>query len=506
MSLTIEVEITSPTTARATLANIDAPPQDLTVPEGESIGSAVHEFLIGIAADQGADVEVVYITKKGTRYMTVTPGGEVVTRTPSTPIPVVTAAPAPAVVERVSTPPAGPVTVTADPIPPAPAELEPAPAPAPAEPIAVASVPRPAVVPAAAAPEPQPRPQIPAQQPAAQTVPHPAPAPIPPQPAAVPTGPVTGPITGPVEVLSQLSAPRVNPTANDRAQLGLRGRVNAVLGLKLAPKADSLEIRLRGAQATITRRLPEGALVTVANVKGGVGKTPMAISLAETVAEHRGPATTACLDLGEIGGSFADRVAVPPETGQDVVSLIEGIDPGSEVRPAALARYLTRQPAGSDILAGRVGATAPLSYTDAAAAGAILGRHREVIVADTGNASLSGGWQWAIASAHAVIVPVPLRRDAAKGAQHALADLAAARPDLLARTVVVITDGPGDAPVVETEAVDAFTALGVRVCRMPYEPLFASGERIPLTQLRRETRAALTVLAATVVDLMAGAE
>lgn len=104
-----------------------------------------------------------------------------------------------------------------------------------------------------------------------------------------------------------------------------------------------------------------------------------------------------------------------------------------------------------------------------------------------------------------VVIPVPLRRDAAVAAQRTLSAIAAVRPDVLSRTIVVITDGPGDAPMVETEAVDAFSALGVAVCRMPFEPLFASGERIALSQLRRETRDALTVLAAKAVDLMAGA-
>src|SRR5690606_12243627 len=118
--------------------------------------------------------------------------------------------------------------------------------------------------------------------------------------------------------------------------------------------------------------------------------------------------------------------------------------------------------------------------------------------ADTGNSSHADSWRWAITSAHAVLVPVPLRRDSAVAAQRTLAAISTAAPDVLTRTVVVITDGPGDAPMVETDAVDAFSALGVPVCRMPFEPLFASGERITLSGLRRDTRDALTVLAATV--------
>lgn len=469
MTPTVDVEVTSDTTARATLADANVPPMELEATETKSLEFVVFEFLAGVAKGQDSDVEVVYRKGENSRFLTVTPDGTAETRTPSAPMPVVTPpTPEPAAAEPVSPPPAGPVVVSAERID-------------------------------------DQRPAQPAQ------VPTPAPVQAAPRPVAAPTPHSVGqrpaePVTGPLEGLSQLSAPRADTASSDPARLGVRGRLNAMLGLKLAPKSDSLEMRLRGAQQAIARTLPEGALVTFANVKGGVGKTPMSISLAETLAEHRGPATVTCLDLGEVGGSFADRVAVPPEQGQDVLSLLAGIDPAAtDVRPATLARFLTRQPSGSDVVAGRAGAETSLSFEDAAALAAIIGRHRELLVADTGNSSLAGSWRWAITAAHAVVVPVPLRRDAAVAAQRTLATIGAVRPDVLARTVVVITDGPGDAPMVETEAVDAFSALRVTVCRMPFEPLFAAGERIALTQLRRETRDALTVLAATVVDLMAGA-
>ncbi|NKT14086.1 ParA family protein [Rhodococcus hoagii] len=469
MTPTVDVEVTSDTTARATLADANVPPMELEATETKSLEFVVFEFLAGVAKGQDSDVEVVYRKGENSRFLTVTRDGTAEARTPSAPMPVVTSTtPEPAAAEPVSPPPAGPVVVSAERI-----DDE--------------------------------RPAQPAQ------VPTPAPVQAAPRPVAAPTPHSVGqrpaePVTGPLEGLSQMSAPRANTASSDPARLGVHGRLNAMLGLKLAPKSDSLEMRLRGAQQAIARTLPEGALVTFANVKGGVGKTPMSISLAETLAEHRGPATVTCLDLGEIGGSFADRVAVPPEQGQDVLSLLAGIDPAAtDVRPATLARFLTRQPSGSDVVAGRAGAETSLSFEDAAALAAIIGRHRDLLVADTGNSSLAGSWRWAITAAHAVVVPVPLRRDAAVAAQRTLATIAIVRPDVLARTVVVITDGPGDAPMVETEAVNAFSALRVPVCRMPFEPLFASGERIALTQLRRETRDALTVLAATVVDLMAGA-
>ncbi|KXF54517.1 hypothetical protein AXA44_41430 [Rhodococcus sp. SC4] len=452
---TVDVEITSKTTARATLADADVPPMNLEANESKTLSTVVHEFLHNMAQAQDADVEVVYRTAKDTRFLTVGPDGRAEERAPSMPLPTVSpTSPEPVVAEATALP-AGPVVVAT-------------------EQIAYEAAP-----------------------------PHfgvSTPSPV----GQRPPEPITGPIAGPLDVLGQLSAPRANPAASDPARLGVRGRLNAMLGLALAPKSDSLERRLRDSQTTIARPLPEDAVITFANLKGGVGKTPMSVSLAETLAEYRGPATVTCMDLGEVGGSFADRVAVPPAAGKDVVGLLAALDPAvTDVRPSTLARYLTRQPSGSDIIAERDGADSPLSYDDAAALGAILGRHRDVLVADTGNSCHAGSWRWAITAAHAVILPVPLRRDAAAAAQRTLATIAAVRPDVFARTVVVITAGPGDVPMVEIEVVNALPAL--RVCRMPFEPLFASGERIALSQLRRESQDALTVLAATVVDLMAGA-
>ena len=482
MTPTVEIEATSATTARARLTGADVPPMELVATEAKNLAAVVHEFVRTIAAEQQSAVEVVYRTGKDTRFLTVGPDGKPTPSAPSVPIPVVAepaaavtepapvavTEPVPVAAERVCAAPAGPVVVSADPIAySAPAQHSPAPSPASAQPVSV-----PMATPA----------------------------------RTRPAEPVTGPIGGTFGALSALSAPEANPAAHEPARTGLRGRLNAMLGMKLAPKADSLEMRLRAARSTIARPLPEGAVVAFANVKGGVGKTPMSIGLAETLGEYRGPATAVCMDLGEIGGSFADRIAVPPAAGQDVVSLLTDLGGSArDVRPSTLTRYLTRQPCGSYVVAGPTGTATPLSYDDAATVAAILGRHYEVLLADTGNSSHSGSWQWAITAAQAVVVPVPLRRDSAVAAQRTLAAISAVRPDVLTRTVVVITDGPGDAPMVETEAVEAFSALGVPVCRMPFEPLFASGERITLTGLRRETRGALTVLAATVVDLMAGA-
>ncbi len=316
--------------------------------------------------------------------------------------------------------------------------------------------------------------------------------------------------TGQRPTTSVLAAPpQINSGSNEPARIGIRGRLNAVLNLQMAPKAGSAELRHRAAVAAITGPIPDFSVITLANPKGGVGKTPpLAAGLAAVIAEHRGAGTLVCADLAEIGGSLADRVAVPPPT-KNRTSPHFSPPPqpqGGSIRPSTLSRYLVRQPSGEDIIAGtQTNTAAALGYDDGTSLANVLAQHREILIADTGNSSLAGSWQWAAAAANVLVVPVPLRRDAAAAAHRMLLDIiATAGPHVLAYTVVVITDGPGDAPMVETEAVDAFIELGVRaVLRMPFEPLFASGERIAANQLRRNTTDALTVLAATVIGLIA---
>ncbi|WAM19994.1 MinD/ParA family ATP-binding protein [Rhodococcus sp. JS3073] len=307
--------------------------------------------------------------------------------------------------------------------------------------------------------------------------------------------------------VSGLAAPEIAPGEGEPARLGVRGRLNAMLGLSLAPKAQSPEMRLRAAESVITRALPDFSVITVANPKGGVGKTPLAAALTQTFADLRGGSTVVCADLGEVGGSLAKRVAVRPSPGNDIPALLAAHpDPDVAIRPSVLSQHLTRQPSGEDIIAGRRGdATNVLDENHAAHLAAIVAQHRDILVADTGNNPLAGTWQWAVRTADAIVVPVPLRWDAADAAEEMITELASTATDVLARTIVVITAGPGDAPMAEQATVESLRDLGVPlVARMPFEPLFASGERLALSRLQPQTRAALTRLAEEVVKTITG--
>ncbi|MBC7299811.1 MAG: ParA family protein [Nocardia sp.] len=450
----VDVEITSETTARASRAGL--PSVELQAEDRSALLRKVFSLTQQQAASDGGPVEVTIADAGRRRYVTVSPDGTAAPSAPSGPIPVVAKDPDPAPDESTGS---GPV---------------------PAEPVMVSA------------------------------------ASIPPPPRRAPTKSNVGVGTqharptnsrGPATALAapSLSVPRTSPAVREPASRGLRGRMNNLLPLSLPPKEGSAEMRLRVAADMITAPIASFEKVAVVNPKGGVGKTPVAVGLASTIAKHRGSGSVVCADLAEIGGSLADRVAVPPFEGQDLVALLEDAD-AIAARPAALSRYMTRQPTGEDIIAG--GATYPsngrgIGFDDAAQLAEAVSHHREILIADTGNNRLAGGWQWALHSASVVVVPVPLRRDAAVAAHRMLLDAAETADDaLFARTLVIITDGPGDQPMVEEEAVEAFVGLGIRVLRMPYEPLFANGERIVPSQLRRATTDSLTNIASWVIELI----
>lgn len=430
MSDSIDVEITSETTARVTRAGTAE--VDLTADDRNMLMRSVLELSQHQAAEAGSPIEVTITDAGRRRHVTVSPDGS--------------AAPAPASTATTTDtqPPPEPVVMTAD--PPA-------------------------------------RDQVPEHLPTTATSTNTS--------TTDPGVTIRGP--------SPLTAPRTEPLSQGPARRGLRGRLNNILSTSLPPTQDSPEMRLRMARDRITAAIPDFSTIALVNLKGGVGKTPISIALASILATHRGAGSTVCADLTDTGCSLADRVAVPPTHNHDMAALLRDSTALSG-RPAALSHYLSRQPSGDDILAGTRTLDTALTHDDAAQLARTLAHHRELLIADTGTNHLTGAWRWAVTTASVLIVPVPLRRDAAVAAHRMLADLGGTA---ISGTLVLITDGPGDQPLVETEAVEAFLELGVlRVLRMPFEPVFAGGERIVPTTLRRTTVDSLTTIAATAIDVL----
>lgn len=498
----LAIEITGERTAVARGAGAEE--VELTADKGQSIHAVIAAYSRKHSADAGAPVEVVVNEAGRTNYLTVTPDGNVSRSLPTGPIiaataerevPQADAAPEPATMSVTAKSQHPDVTEELA------GEREVAPVDGAPEPVTMSVAPighLPVSAPDAVRREgnaQRQRPPVPWQRPNPDT--------------SVRRSQAHASTRSARPAMSVLAAPEITPGSSEPARTGIRGRLNAVLNLGLAPKPESAEMRQRAAIAAITGPIPGFSIVTVANPKGGVGKTPIAVGLNAVIAQHRGAGSTVCADVAEVAGSLADRVSVPPRAGQDVLALVAAQAAAGSIRPSELSRFLSRQPGGDDVVAGTFDGFdgAALGYDDVEALANVLSEHREILIADTGNNRLAGSWQWATSNANVLVVPVPLRRDAAAAAHRMLLDLAAtAGSDILARTIVVITDGPGDAPMVEIEVVDAFLEVGVHsVRRMPFEPLFASGERIASSQLRSTTTESLTVVASTVIDLIAHA-
>ncbi|MGW0021618.1 MinD/ParA family ATP-binding protein [Rhodococcus sp. NPDC003382] len=316
------------------------------------------------------------------------------------------------------------------------------------------------------------------------------------------------PAPGPVH--SALFDEAASPTLSQPAQWGWRGRINAALGTKLAPKPESAETGHRAAVEAIQRTLPGSGTVAVVNTKGGAGKTPTAIALSAMLGKHRGRGVVT-VDMSEAGGTLGIRAARTAPVERTVWDVLDNASRlmSADVEAGELAAYLRLQPTHDEILAGDTDSSYDnvIGENECAALGAVLRRHRDLLIVDTATTPQAGAWQWAVRHADVLVVPLPMRRDMA---QHAYAMLDGLRKrgleHLVCSAVVLLCATPGSDPNLETAIVDEFDALGVQTyVRVPFEPVFATGERITLEALSQSSIIAWTNVAAMVTDALAEA-
>lgn len=285
----------------------------------------------------------------------------------------------------------------------------------------------------------------------------------------------------------------------DPARWGWRGRVNA-LGLRVRPRRHGGEVAYRQAVERIRQPLPGTPVIVVANPKGASGKTPAAVLLSALLGRHRGGRVVAW-DAHEACGSLAARAACCPtdHTVWDVLGHARELCTAN-AEASGLARFLQRQPTLDEILASdqTPGGSVCIGRDECAAILAVLRRHREVVVVDTGSNDRAEGFRWAVANATQLMVPIIGRRDVILSALRLLDGLAEdGHEDLAARAVIALcVAGPQQAGIGQTLASAGIT----RVVTVPYDPVLASGERILVTRMNRASVSAWTEVAATVAD------
>ncbi|MEU2004514.1 MinD/ParA family protein [Rhodococcus sp. NPDC019627] len=290
---------------------------------------------------------------------------------------------------------------------------------------------------------------------------------------------------------------------------GWRGKVNAATGLRIRPTPESAEMRFRDSIERIQQPLPGCSVVTFANPKGGAGKTPSLLTVSNTFGRHRGRGVVAW-DANEATGTLGDRAA---RTTDNELGPWDVLEHASELASAsavsgALGNYLRLQPTLDEVLAADNSTTRErgIGWDECAALMAVLRRHRDLIFIDTGNNPLAANWLWAVEHSDLLVVPLPLRTDMAKQAYRMLDGLAARGLDELVRSALILTTAtPESDPGLEASVLEEFGRLGVQniIRGVPYEPQFASGNRIAYDRLAQTTIEAYTNIAAEIADLLA---
>lgn len=286
------------------------------------------------------------------------------------------------------------------------------------------------------------------------------------------------------------------------AQWGVRGRLNRGLRLKLGPTSE--ERTQRAALSTIRSSFPAHRTVCVANPKGGAGKTPAAMLIAEVFATERREASVVG-DLNPLRGTLGIRAGVqdPPYTIMDVLQHQEWLRrSGSAV--GDLARFLRRQESGALVLASseHAGEMRSLTTEHCQIVRDLLMTRYATLVLDTGNNEADATWQFATTTADVLVVPMRASRDHLWVAAQMMAGLhGRPRTEHLTRdAIAVVTDPDGNRFGAEDERwlAERFAS----VLYVPADAAIAEGP-LRLDRLSLASRRAWTLVAAAVAETCA---
>ena len=118
----------------------------------------------------------------------------------------------------------------------------------------------------------------------------------------------------------------------------------------------------------------------------------------------------------------------------------------------------------------------------------ILSRFFAVIIVDTGNNEKASNWLAALNVADALVVPAKWRHDSILGANRMLESLAAQHHQLLTRTLIVGTNGPGDSQAEPRARALEWFGKSHAVVEVPTDPHLHAGTVIDRRNLSPRTR------------------
>jgi len=294
------------------------------------------------------------------------------------------------------------------------------------------------------------------------------------------------------ELIQALPLPKEPP-----AEKGLR----AVLRMR----PGSAERHERIARATAATAFRRPVTITVANPKGGSGKTPTTLLLAGALGLARGGGVVAW-DNNELRGNMHLRT-YDTNSRSTVTDLLHAMDmlTQPDARLGDVGAYLRHQIAGQyDVLTSATTTYAQIEAKDFDQIHRLLSRFYKVLVIDTGNNEGPSNWREAMKASDVLVIPIKWKSLSCAAAVQMLEELEHQGPDaqrLIRRAVIVVSNGPGDVNKdVEKQLRPYFESRAAAVVDIPTDPHIAAEGPLDHSALQPATRRAALELAAKVAE------
>lgn len=286
------------------------------------------------------------------------------------------------------------------------------------------------------------------------------------------------------------------------ARQGWRGALTR-LGLRVRPGSN--ERAERADVLAVSQHWPGHRLITVANGKGGSGKTPATVMLAAVLARCGGAGVLA-IDANQTRGTLGWRT----QKGSHDATVIELLPEiprllGTTAQSADMAHFVHHQPEDRfDVLQSQPLALASaqrLTPSDLTALLDVAAKYYRVSVVDTGNDESAAEWRTLVDHAHRLVVPTTTRDDHAEAGALLLEALERRNPasaTLAGQAVVIVSQAdPGAKPADLRRIINGYRELGVTVVAIPHDPAMVGG-RLLYSALRPVTQRAWLAAAAAV--------
>ena len=238
--------------------------------------------------------------------------------------------------------------------------------------------------------------------------------------------------------------------------------------------------------------------IAVISRKGGVGKTTTTLMLGHTFASLRGDRVVA-LDGNPDAGSLGYRVR--RETAATVTNLLA--DEQEIVRYADIRSYTSQAPTRLEVVASdddpRI--TTALGEEDYRRAIALLERHYNLILLDTGTGVLESATKGILQLADQIVVVMSPSLDSARAASSTLDWLNENGHADLVKSAVAVVNAVREEGLVEVDKIGEHFAGRCRaVVQVPWDPHLSAGAETQVDRLRPMTRRAYLEVAAAVAD------